>query len=65
MACNAQKIIPKADYSKIGYFGRPITDLDRNELLAAIAELVDMYNQSKRQKDKCREILGREKFDSL
>ena len=31
------------NYGKIGYYGKPITDLSREELLAAIGELVDMY----------------------
>ena len=55
----------KNKLSTIGYYGRPITDLDRDELLAAIAELVDMYNECKRKNDRCRELLGKEKLDSL
>ena len=55
----------KINFATIGYYGRPITNLDRDELLAAIAELVDMYNECKRKNDRCREILGKEKFDSL
>ena len=53
------------NYSEIGYYGRPITELSRAELLAALAELVDMYNECKRKNKKCKEILGAEKFDSL
>jgi len=51
--------------NKIGYYGRPITELSREELLAAIAELADIYNECKRKNEKCREILGKEKFESL
>ena len=53
------------DYSTIGYYGRPITDLSRDELLAAFAELVDMYKEIKRKDEKCKEVLGEKKFDSL
>ena len=53
------------NYSEIGYYGRPITELSRAELLAALAELVDMYNECKRKNEKCREILGVERFESL
>jgi hypothetical protein len=52
-------------YSTIGYYGRPITDLSRNELLAALAELVDMCKEIKRKNEKCREVLGEKKFESL
>ena len=31
------------DYSTIGYYGKPITDLSRDELLAALAELAEIY----------------------
>jgi len=53
------------NFSEIGYYGRPITELSRAELLAAVAELADMYNESKRKNEKCKEILGAEKFNSL
>ena len=53
------------NYSEIGYYGRPITELSRAELLAAVAELADMYNECKRKNEKCKEILGTEKFESL
>ena len=53
------------DYSTIGYYGRPITDLSRDELLAAFAELVDMYKEIKRKNEKCKEVLGEKKFESL
>jgi len=53
------------NFSEIGYYGRPITELSRAELLAAVAELADMYNESKRKNEKCKEILGADKFDSL
>ncbi len=56
---------PPKKFSKIGYYGRPITDLSREELLAAFAELVDLYNQSRRKINKCRKALGKEKFDAL
>jgi len=53
------------NYSTIGYYGRPITDLSKDELLAALAELVGMYKEIKRKNEKCKEILGEKKFDSL
>jgi hypothetical protein len=53
------------DYSTIGYYGKPITDLSRDELLAALAELVEMYKEIKRKNEKCKEVLGEKKFDSL
>ena len=53
------------DYSTIGYNGRPITDLSRDELLAAFAELVDMYKEIKRKNEKCKEVLGERKCESL
>lgn len=60
-----ERIDTKMSFAAIGYYGRPITDLDTDELLAAIAELVEMYNECKRKNDRCREILGKEKFDCL
>jgi hypothetical protein len=59
------KINNKEDFAKIGYYGRPITDLSRDELLAAFAELSDMYAEIKRKNDKCKEVLGKKKFESL
>ena len=53
------------NYSEIGYYGRPITELSRAELLAALAELVDMHKECKRKNEKCKEILGAERFESL
>ena len=53
------------NYSEIGYYGRPITELSRAELLAALAELVDMYNECKRENKKSKEILGADRFESL
>ena len=38
------------DYSLIGYYGRPITDLSRDELLEAFAELAELYKESQRKK---------------
>ena len=55
----------KIDYSKIGYYGKPINELGREELLAAFAELAELYNESQRKNRKCKEILGKENFDSL
>ena len=55
----------KRDYGEIGYYGRPITQLSRSELLAALGELVDMYKESKRKNEKCKELLGAEKFEEL
>ncbi|MFC1817140.1 hypothetical protein ACFL0M_14665 [Thermodesulfobacteriota bacterium] len=53
------------DYSTIGYYGRPITDFSRDELLAVFAELVDMYKEIKIKNEKCKEVLGEKKFESL
>ena len=53
------------NYSEIGYYGRPITELSRSELLAAVADLAEMYNECKRKNEKCKEILGAEEFESL
>ena len=53
------------DYSLIGYYGRPITDFSRDELLAAFAELAELYKESQRKNKKCQEVLGKKKFDSL
>jgi len=50
----------KRDYTKIGYYGRPITDLSKDELMEALAELVDMYKEVKKTK-KCSKVLGRKK----
>ena len=55
----------KRDYSKIGFYGRPITELSRDELLAAIAELAELYQESRRKNKRCREVLGPEKYGSL
>ena len=52
------------DYSEIGYYGRPITDLTREELLEAFAELVDLYQEYKRKNERLKEALG-EKYDDL
>lgn len=53
------------DISRIGYFGRPIKDLSRDELLSAFAELVDTNKEVKRKNEKCKEILGEKRFESL
>ena len=53
------------DYSQIGYYGRPITDLSKKELLAAFAELIEIYKEAKRKNEKCKEVLGKKKFESL
>ena len=33
--------------SEIGYYGRPITELKKNELTSALIELAKMYKDSK------------------
>ncbi len=53
------------NYSTIGYLGRPIADLSRDELLAAFAELAEMYKEIKRKNEKCKEVLGEKTFESL
>jgi hypothetical protein len=63
MTCSVKK--NSRDYSKIGYHGRPITELSREELLAAFAELAELFKESQRKNKKCREVLGADKFESL
>lgn len=41
---------------KIGYRGRPITDLDREELIALVVEIVQMINECASQEKKCTEV---------
>ena len=65
MTHNKDENTTTKDYSTIGYYGRPITDLSRDELLAAFAELVDMYKEIKRKNEKCKEVLGEKKFELL
>ncbi len=65
MTHNKDENTTTKDYSTIGYYGRPITDLSRDELLNAFAELVDMYKEIKRKNEKCKEVLGEKKFESL
>ena len=65
MTHNKDENTTTKDYSTIGYYGRPITDLSRDELLAAFAELVDMYKEIKIKNEKCKEVLGEKKFESL
>ena len=36
--------------SEIGYFGRPITELKKDELILALTELAKMYKDTKRVK---------------
>ena len=55
----------KRNYSRIGFYGRPITELTRDELLAALGELAELYRESQRKNEKCREVIGQKKFDSL
>lgn len=55
----------KRDYSTIGYYGRPISELSRDELLAAFAELVEIYKECEYKNNRCKEVLGAEKFDAL
>ena len=65
MANASKENTPTKDNFGIGYFGRSIKDLSRDELLAAFAELVDMYKEVKRKNEKCKEILGEKSFESL
>jgi len=65
MACNEAKNTTTRDYSEIGYHGRPITELSKKELLAAFAELAELYKEGRRKNKKCQEVLGADKFDSL
>ncbi len=53
------------DYSTIGYRGRPITDLSRDELLAAFVDLGEMYKEIREKNKKYKEVLDEKKFESL
>ena len=53
------------DYSDIGYYGRPITALSREELLTAFAELIDIYKELENNYKKSKEALGVVKFEAL
>jgi len=64
MAYDAAEKLTTIDYSSIGYYGRPITELSKGDLLAAINELADMYNEVKRKNEKCKEVSVRARFDS-
>jgi len=55
----------KRNYFSIGYHGRPITELSREELLAAFAELAELYRESQRKNKKCKEVLGKGRYDPL
>ena len=46
---------------EIGYYGRPITDLTRDELLEAFTELCIILEQCRADNDACRKMLSREK----
>ena len=50
----------KRNYAEIGYYGRPITALSKEELLQAFAELVDLYNEHKRKNERLMKMLGDE-----
>ena len=65
MSHDAPENTPTRDYSEIAYYGRPITKLTKEELLAAFAELVDIYTEVKTKNDKCKKLLGDNKFESL
>ncbi len=45
--CNSK--VKNRDFSAIGYYGRPITALSKKELLAAFAELVDIYKECQKK----------------
>ena len=53
------------DFSNIGYYGRPITDLNREELLCAFAELLDIYKECEYINNRCKEVLGDKKYEEL
>ena len=65
MSHDAPENTTTRDYSEIAYYGRPITKLTKEELLAAFAELVDIYTEVKTKNDKCKKLLGDKKFESL
>ena len=62
MIGSAKNIKEQRDYSKVFYCDRPITDLSRDELLAAFAALAGMYKEMKIKNIKCRVALGEKKF---
>jgi hypothetical protein len=47
----------KCDPKEIGYYGRPITDLTRNELLEAFAELTAIIHECLVKDKKIEEFL--------
>ena len=65
MSYDAAESTTIRDYSEIAYYGRPLTKLTKKELLAAFAELVDIYTEVKIKNDKCKKLLGEKKFESL
>ncbi len=52
--------------TEIGYYGRPISDLSKDELLDAIVELCMMYEESeKKRKNCCKKVLRDDKLKIL
>ena len=52
--------------TEIGYYGRPISDLSKDELLDAIVELCMIYEESeKKSKNCCKKVLRDNKLNVL
>ncbi len=52
--------------TEIGYYGRPISDLSKDELFDAIFELCMMYEESeKKNKNCCKKVLRGSKLKVL
>jgi hypothetical protein len=55
----------KVSFDQIGYYGRPISELSREELLEAFAELALLLEACEDKDKKFREILGDKKYKTL
>lgn len=53
------------DPDEIGYYGRPVTDLTKEELLELIAELCSILMEGRYQVVEDKEILSLETYDQL
>ena len=52
----------KLSGDEIGYYGRPITELKRDELLELLTKLSTLLRQCHCENEKCREILRTDKL---
>ena len=51
------KHMSKIDHKQIGYYGRPIDSLTRDELISALEELTAAINYCAVGNNKCKEII--------